>query len=172
MIYRPELLDVLQAAVKAEWQGEVYRHMFGNYPPTRPNIGGARWNPPGLEAIYSSCERETALAEAQYYLKLQPVRPSVTRVLYTLQITVNGVLDLTTADLRVAAGITDSILRGSDFEPLQHIGSAVRWLGHHGLLVPSVRRQGGANLVILEPDPARVTIEIIQTESITEDKVT
>ena len=172
MIYRPELLDVLQAALRADWEGEVYRHMFGDYPPTRPNIGGARWNPPGLEAIYSSCERETALAEARYYIALQPVRPKVSRVLYTLQVTVSGVVDLTAADLLAAAGITDSILRGSDFERLQHIGSAVRWLGHHGLLVPSVRWQGGTNLVILEPDPARVTIEITRAEPIREDNVT
>jgi len=144
--------------------------MFGNYPPTRPNVGGARWNPPGLEAIYSSCERTTALAEAEYYIHLQPVRPKAARVLYTLRVALEGIVDLTTPDMLTAAGITDSILRASDFAPLQHVGSAVRWLGHHGLLVPSVRRQGGANLVILEPDPAHLTIEIVQTEVINEDE--
>jgi RES domain-containing protein len=170
MIYRPELLDVLQAALKPGWSGQVYRHVFGNHPPTRPNVGGARWNPPGLEAIYSSCERATALAEAEYYIQLQPVRPRAARVLYTLRVAFEGVVDLTMTDLLTAAGITDSILRASDFAPLQHVGSAVRWLGHHGLLVPSVRRQGGTNLVILEPDPTHLTIEIVQTETISDPK--
>lgn len=66
MIYRPEMLDLLSAAVSS-WDGTVYRHMFASQPPTRANMGGARWNEPNLAAIYTSCERETALAEAEYY---------------------------------------------------------------------------------------------------------
>ncbi|HKS22175.1 MAG TPA: hypothetical protein VJZ76_05225 [Thermoanaerobaculia bacterium] len=44
-----------------------------------------------------------------------------------------------------------------------------RWLGHHALLVPSVRRQNGINLVVLEPDPAHLSLEIISAEAIAEN---
>jgi RES domain-containing protein len=64
MIYPPDMLDILQSATVSAWDGTVYRHMFGSHPATRSNTEGARWNAPGLEAIYTSCERETALAEA------------------------------------------------------------------------------------------------------------
>lgn len=170
MIYRPELLDVLQGALKRSWKATVYRHMFGNYAPTRPNVGGARWNPPGLEAIYASLERGTALAEAEYYIQLQPARPKVARTLYTLEVTVGSVVDLTMPDALAAAGLSVNILLASEFGPSQHIGAAVRWLGHGALLVPSVRRQSGTNLVILEPDPARLSIEIAHAEVITNDE--
>jgi len=169
MIYRPELLDVLQAAASSRWSAQVYRHMFGSYPPTRPNVGGARWNPPGLEAIYASCERETALAEAEYYIRIQPTRPRATRILYTLEISLDSIVDLRSPELLASVGITDIVLRGTLFERCQHIGSAARWLGHHGLLVPSARREGGINLVILEPDPARVTLKIIDDETVNLD---
>lgn len=64
MICAPEMLDLLQAAVRSVWKRTVYRHMFGAYPPDRSNTAGARWNGPPLAAIYTSRERETALAEA------------------------------------------------------------------------------------------------------------
>src|SRR5436305_11063320 len=121
MIYRPELLDLLQAARTSAWSGEVYRHMFGTYPPTRPNVGGARWNPPGLEAIYASRERETALAEAEYYIQLQPARPKAARTLYTLRVIVPSLVDLTAPELLAQAGITNAILLASDFGPSQQI---------------------------------------------------
>jgi RES domain-containing protein len=168
MIYRPELLDILQAALKRSWSAEVYRHMFGSYAPTRTNVGGARWNPPGLEAIYASLESETALAEAEYYIQLQPARPRGARTLYTLQVIVDSVVDLTAPDTLAAAGISNEILHANEFSPTQHIGAAVRWLGYDALLVPSVRRKAGTNLVILEPDPARLTIEITRAQTVTE----
>jgi RES domain-containing protein len=63
--YPPELLDRLQALTPAPWSGQVFRHMFGSYPPDAENTRGARWNPPGVAAIYTSLTREGALAEAE-----------------------------------------------------------------------------------------------------------
>ena len=43
MIYPPDVLDVLQAAVVTAWQGAVYRHMFGTIHPnagTQPEHAG------------------------------------------------------------------------------------------------------------------------------------
>jgi hypothetical protein len=37
MIYAPEMLDTLQAAVASAWKGNVYRHMFGAHNPARSN---------------------------------------------------------------------------------------------------------------------------------------
>jgi RES domain-containing protein len=46
--------------------------MFGDYPPDAENILGARWNPPGVAAIYTSLTREGALAEAEHQIAIQP----------------------------------------------------------------------------------------------------
>jgi len=170
MIYAPEMLDALQAAAVSAWEGTVYRHMFGEHPPVRTNATGARWNGPTLEAIYASCERETALAEAEYYISLQPLRPKAKRTLYTIHVSLRSVIDLTPPGLLEAVGITPDILRADDHAPCRLIGSAVNWLGHGGLLVPSARRDSGTNLVIFQQDLSTAAFDVIAAEVIAEDE--
>jgi len=166
MIYRPEMLDILQSAAVSAWDGTVYRHMFGSHSPARSNTEGARWNAPGLAAIYTSCERETALAEAEYYISLQPLRPRAKRTLFTLHVSLKNVVDLTATDLLPRLGITDDVLSSIDHSPCRTIGGAVNWLGHDGLLVPSARRPGGTNLVIFQQDLGTSAFEITDEEVI------
>jgi len=172
MIYPPEMLDLLQAAAVSAWKGTVYRHMFGSHKPARSNTGGARWNPPGLEAIYTSCERETALAEAEYYISMQPLRPKAKRTLYTIRISLGNVIDLTGPRLLSQLGITDDVLSGVDHSSCRVIGAAVNWLGHDGLLVPSARRRGGTNLVIYEHDLSASDFEVTVEEVVATDERT
>jgi RES domain-containing protein len=170
MIYPPEMLDLLQSAAVASWEGKVYRHMFGSNPPSRSNTTGARWNPPALEAIYASCERETALAEAEYYIALQPLRPKAKRTIYSIRVSLKSVIDLTIFGLLQRLGITDDVLTSDDHAPCRLIGSAVNWLGYEGLIVPSARRVGGTNLVIYQHDPSTSDFEVIAEEMISPDE--
>ena len=63
MVYPPELLDRLQAIAPAPWAGQAFRHMFRDYPPDAENTRGARWNPAGVAAIYTSLAHEGVVAE-------------------------------------------------------------------------------------------------------------
>lgn len=135
-------------------------------------MGGARWNEPPLAAIYTSRERETALAEAEYYIAAQPLRPKAKRVLYTIRVSLKNVLDLTGPGLLDRLGITTDILQGDDQSPCRLIGGAVHWLGHDGLLVPSARRAGGTNLVIYQQDPSSSDFEVLEDEVIADDERT
>ncbi|HEV7485276.1 MAG TPA: RES family NAD+ phosphorylase [Thermoanaerobaculia bacterium] len=166
MIFQPEMLDILQSATASAWNGTVYRHMFGSHPPARANTGGARWNAPGLAAIYASCERETALAEADYYISLQPLPPRVKRTLFTIRVLLKNVVNLTGNELLPRLGITDDVLCSIDQIPCRTIGAAVSWLGHDGLLVPSARRRGGTNLVIFQQDLVTSIFEVTGEEVI------
>jgi RES domain-containing protein len=172
MIYPPGMLDILQSAAVSAWEGTVYRHMFGSHRPARGNTSGARWNEPPLEAIYASCERETALAEAEYYLAAYPVRPKAKRVLYTIRVSLQNVLDLTAPGLLDRLGVTPAILQGDDHSPCRLIGNAASWLGHDGLLVPSARRAGGTNLVIYQQDLSTSDFEVLVEEVIAADERT
>jgi RES domain-containing protein len=172
MIYPPEMLDILQSAAVSAWEGTVYRHMFGSHRPARGNTTGARWNEPPLEAIYTSCERETALAEAEYSLAAQPLRPKAKRVLYTIRVSLKNVLDLTAPGFLDRLRITPAILQGDDHSPCRLIGNAANWLGHEGLLVPSARRAGGTNLVIYQQDLSTRDFEILVEEVIAVDERT
>ncbi|HEX3580537.1 MAG TPA: RES family NAD+ phosphorylase [Thermoanaerobaculia bacterium] len=163
------MLDLLQAAEVSDWDGTVYRHMFGSQPPTRANTGGARWNEPNLAAIYTSCERETAVAEAEYYIALQPLRPRAKRTLFTIRVSLKNVIDLTAADLIVQLGITNDVLGSIDHTACRTVGAAVNWLGYNGLLVPSARRLGGTNLVIYQQGLSTESFEVIAQEEIATD---
>jgi RES domain-containing protein len=162
MIDPPDMLDLLQSAAVSAWSGSVYRHMFGSHLPSHANTHGARWNDAGLGAI-------TALAEAEYSISLQPLRPRAKRKLYTLRVSLENVIDLTAPGLLQQLGITEAILSGPDHGPCRMIGGAVHWLGHDGLLVPSARRSGGTNLVIYQQDLATSDFEVIGEEVIAPD---
>ena len=142
------IADRLEQLAPIEWEGEVWRHVFGEVPPSKPNDRGARWNPPGLAAIYTSVGRDTVLAEADYAISLQTPRPSGRRVLYRLQVRLSSVLDLTADDgILPDLGVTGDDLAALDWASTQVVGAAAAWLGHDGLIVPSARH-AGRNVVI------------------------
>lgn len=127
--------------------------MFARLPPQRENVKGARWNPEGLAAIYTSLEAETALAEVAYRLSLEPYAPSKGRVLYHLEVAVSNVVDLRGSGVLESLGITPNVLSDPlSLRQCQEIGAAAGFSGYTGLLVPSVRRPDGSNLVILAYD--------------------
>lgn len=166
MIYEPALLDRLEQLGSQEWEGVIYRHMFGAYPPSRQNTLGARWNPREVAALYASLERETALAEAEYRISLEPFRPKARRTLYSISARLERVVDLTDPDALAQVGITEVELTSDDFAVCQKVGGAVQWLGNDGLLVRSARADG-SNLVIYPSND--YDFEVVGSEEIIED---
>ena len=131
--YDRAFLDALEKLPTREWRGRVWRHMFNQYAPERINTGGARWNPPGVGAIYAALERETAIAEGEHMIEVQPRRIFRRRVLYELAVEVNQVVDLTDpADLG-AVGLTMADVASDNFTACQRVGGAIEWLGHGGI---------------------------------------
>ncbi len=121
--------------------------MLADYPPERENTRGARWNPPETPAIYTSIEREVAIAEAGFYLSLQPVTPQVKRTIYKLEVCLDSVVTLTQEDLRTVFKISEAEFNSSDHGACSVIGGAIEYQLNDGLLVPSARTIG-LNLVI------------------------
>jgi RES domain-containing protein len=144
--FAPELLDFLESRAIERWTGSVWRDVLGDTDPLRPNQRGARWNPPGVEALYCSLAKVTATAEIDFLLSLQSV-PVRRRRSVRLEVELTRVVDL--ADLAPLAsfGIERPDLLGHAVDRSRLIGNAVSWLGCSGLLVPSARHSG-ANIVI------------------------
>jgi RES domain-containing protein len=166
VVYPPELLDRLQAITPAPWSGRAFRHMFGDYPPDAENTRGARWNPPGVAAIYTSLAREGALAEAEHQIAVQPIPPRARRSIYTLELSLTGVLDLTDTEVLQDLGIGPAELTADDMIACRQLGGAVHWLKRDGLLLPSARSPS-TNLVILPSNrPADTRFEIISAEPV------
>ncbi len=169
MVVAPEILDIIEALEAEPFEGSVFRHMFAGKDPSLENWNGARWNPPDLPAIYTSLERSTALAEADYRLSLEPLapRPSLKRTLHEIQVVVEKALDLRDETLLQQIGLGGKEIENSDFRPCQEVGFAVAFLGHGGMLVPSARASGGGNLVIYPRSLNPGHFEVLQEEDIT-----
>jgi RES domain-containing protein len=81
-------------------------------------------------------------------IAMQSVPPRATRTIYKLDVSIESLLDLTDTERLATIGITKEGFESILWEPCQRVGGAVAWLGHDGLLIPSVRDSDGANLVI------------------------
>ncbi|MCJ1685340.1 RES family NAD+ phosphorylase [Rathayibacter sp. VKM Ac-2928] len=146
--YDPAFLDAIENLPTREWRGRVWRHMFNDYEPERINIGGARWNPPGVGAIYAALDRDTAIAEGDRMIEVQPRRFFRRRVLYELQVDADNIVDLTGPGALTAAGLSMTDVESDDHAACQRVGGSIAWLQRGGILVPSARNNG-TNMVIL-----------------------
>ena len=148
MHHDQEILTRLEAEA-GSFSDEVFRLTIGKTTATRENVTGARWNPEGVPAIYTSLERETAIAEVGYHLSLQKVRTSARLVLHTVRVNLLRVVDLRSPALLKELGIDLSDLSGDEWEACQALGAAAAHVHCDGLLVASARRSDGSNLVVL-----------------------
>lgn len=148
MNYDRRVLQALARLSPSPWSGVVYRHMFAKFAPDRENTVGARWNPKEVPAIYTSLSREGVLAEAEYQIAQEPLRPKVRRTIYAVQVNLSKVLDLTSEPVLDALGLSLEALGDTDHAECQQVGGAVEYFGHDGLLIPNVRLPGTTNLVI------------------------
>jgi RES domain-containing protein len=164
VLERVDLLKVLEALESQEWEGLVWRHMFGANPPSRANHLGARWNPPGVPAIYCSLDRATALAEGDYAVSVQPLRPTAKRTIYKLRVRLERVLDLSSGAALLDLGIGGDEISNDSHVACQRIGGAVEWLEHDGMLVPSARASGPNLVVFPRHRTATADFEIVDSE--------
>lgn len=169
-MHDPNLLDRLETLPWSPWKGLVYRYTLGDYPPDRANYKGARWNPRDTAAIYSSLEKKTVLAEAQYRLSIEPFPVRLALWLHTVRVEVDSAVDLRDAELLRELGISEAELQDDDYSPCQRVGGAVAWLGRAGLFVPSARAGGGAGNLVLFPEAGeRFEFEVVERKSVSHD---
>jgi RES domain-containing protein len=158
------LLDALEECEVSDWHTTAWRHVFEGTRPLRPNERGARWNPPGTEALYCSLDADTAIAEIDHLIALQPVPITKQRITYELDITIDKVIDLSTTEALRSVGLSMSDLIADAYGECATVGAAAAWLGYSAMIVPSARGEAN-NLVVfatnLDPDDS---IEIVKEE--------
>lgn len=169
VIHDPQLLDAIEAlGYEALDHVTVWRHMFNDHPPELSNTRGARWNPPGVAAIYTSQERETALAEGQHVIDSQPLRPKARRHVYELRVSAGKALRITLADL-AALGLTVEALTSPDFTACQRVGAHAAFLEYDALIVPSARAEGSNVVIFVNELPSDALFERVSKEQVAED---
>lgn len=164
--FDPDFLDRLEALTIDSWDGVVWRQVFGSCDPLRPNQRGARWNPPALEALYCSLTEQTATAEVDFLLSLQPVPIRKVRVSVELKATLTRVVDLRDPSVLFPLGIERGDLISASYEITRLIGRAVAWLGCAGLLVLSARHDGSNLVVYTNRMAAQDALEILSEREV------
>ena len=167
-VHDRELLDALDALDGVAFAGDVWRVTRTGRDVSRGSNANGRWSPPGeFEAVYTSLDRDGALAEVGHRLSLEPVWPSrIEHTLHRIDLHLDRTLRL--ADLSRLADLgVDSGRYGSyDYRVTQAVASAAHFLEFDGLMVPSAR-YGGGNMVIF---PDRIgpgyRFEVLETEPV------
>src|SRR6516162_4107639 len=77
-VHDRSILDALEAIDPEPFSGEIWRVTRKGRESLRGSTANGRWSPSGgdFEVLYTSLERDGALAEIGYRLSLEPVWPS------------------------------------------------------------------------------------------------
>jgi len=164
MEYSRALLERLGALHPRLWSGRTFRWTFQGIPPDRANSRGARWSPPGIEALYTSLSRDGVLAESDYLIGAQGIAPTRARNIHTFELSLRSVLEITDRMLLARLGVDDDALRSVDLSKCQLVGGAVERLGHDGLIVPSARSAANNLVIFVNRRPFGAPLHLVGTE--------
>ncbi len=157
-----ELLDAIDAFRRESLDAEVWRVVRDG-----PVLGGpslSRWCDWTFDVLYTSLDRDGAIAEIHALLSLQPVFPSKIRLFaYRLKVAATQALRL--ADLPTLARLGVDVERYSarDYSRTQPIADAAYFLGFDGLVAPSARWTC-LNLVLFTDYIAANQIEVLSRD--------
>lgn len=139
MIHELDLLDKLTTLPSLEFQGEVYRATRKNLDPLAPSNLGGRWMPRAASPVlYTSTERDGALAELAYHWGMLEPLPTSPAIINRLKVGLPTTLRIVRANLN-ELGIEEFSFEHAGYEKMQKVGAAVAFLEYDGLLIPSAR---------------------------------
>lgn len=143
MIHDQGLVDQLSALPVERFEGEVFRATGITADPLASSISGGRWAPAAEDAVdvpvlYTSLERDGALAEVVSYLLLLTPLPSKPLKLARLGVSTDKTLRLARTGL-VELGVDMARYGERDYGRTQNVGAALAFLGLDGLIAPSAR---------------------------------
>jgi hypothetical protein len=140
-VHDRSVLDALEKLDPEPFDSDVWRVARKGRDPLRGSAANGRWGAPGeLEVLYTSEQRDGALAEVGFRLSLEPVWPSlIQHQIHILAVQAERTLRL--VDMRELAGLGVDISRYETFEygATQAIAAAAHFLEFDGMLVPSAR---------------------------------
>lgn len=134
------LLDAIDAFKREPFAQPVWRITREKRDPALGAATNSRWCNGTFDVLYTSLERDGAIAEIHALLSLQPVFPSKLAS-HVHKLTVDAKQTLRLADLPTLArlGVDTACYRDRDYGKTQEIADAAHFLGFDGLIAPSAR---------------------------------
>lgn len=158
------ILDALESADSSSFSGNVWRVSRSGRSPVRGSSAAGRWSPGGdVEVLYTSLEREGALAEIGFRLSLEPVWPSrIAHEVHEIAVEADNALRFASTELLVPFGINPDRYTSFDYDACQALAAAAHFLEYDGLIVPGARHHA-ANLVLFMDRPAAANLSCISS---------
>jgi hypothetical protein len=139
LIHDPRLIDRIMKLPTQNFAGDVFRATRRNLDPTTPSTSGGRWAPrDGAAVLYTSFEREGALAEICYHWSQFTPRPTKAALVHRLGVQSDRTLKLIRSDLE-GFGVDAARYGEPNYRRTQEIGAVVAFIGCDGLIIPSAR---------------------------------
>ena len=159
------ILDALEAIDPDPFEGDVWRVTRKGRDPIRGSSAHGRWSPSGeFEVLYTSLERDGALAEIGYRLALEPVWPSrIEHEIHHIEVRTERALRLPKVEALSTLGVDVPKYDSFDYSATQTIAAAAQFLEFDALLVPNARFPC-LNLVIFTDRVIRSgRLEVVET---------
>jgi len=134
------LLDQIDAFKREPFAAPVWRIARVGRDPTLDGASSSRWCNGAFDALYTSLERDGALAEIYALFSLQPVFPSkIVSFVHELKIDARQTLHLADLETLAILGVHAARYRERDYGRTQEIADAAYFLGFDGLVAQSER---------------------------------
>jgi RES domain-containing protein len=162
------LLDQIDALPRSRFAGTAWRLIREGRDPLQGGPSISRWCKGEFDVLYTSLERDGAIAELHALLNLQPVFPSkvVFRV-HRLKVSVKQALDLSEFSIVSKLGVDISRYQDRNYAVMQSVADAAYFLGCDGLLAPSARWPcTNAVLFTDKIEPANLSVEATEQDPI------
>ncbi len=160
------ILDALEAFETEAVEKTVWRVARRGRDPLRGAVANGRWNAIGeFEVLYTSLEREGAIAEVGYRLSLEPVWPSkIQHQVHTLNVKASRALRFESLSQLERLGVNTAKFESFEYAATQAIAAAAHFLEFDGLIVPSARFKCSNFVVFL--DRVQILPQLISTEEV------
>lgn len=136
----PDLLDAVDAFQREVFSGSVWRVARNERDPVLGSPSRSRWCNGSFDVLYTSLERDGAIAEIHALLSLQPVFPSKSQwFAHRLQVSASQTLRLANLAILNRLGVDTARYADRDYGRTQEIADAAYFLGFDGLIAPSAR---------------------------------
>jgi RES domain-containing protein len=170
---RPQaLVDAIEAESPTAFSGIVWRVVTDGFDVLRSARAGGRWDDGSFDVLYTSSERDGALAESWFHAsKGLPVIPSrVSKRIYKIEAEIGRVLDLSNAQKLQSFGVNIGAYgrlhyerRTDEYPTLQQIAEAAHFYEYQAIIVPNARWPT-SNVVVFTEHTPRSALTLLEDE--------
>ena len=168
------LLDAIEDESPSTYSGEVWRVVTDGFEVLRPSRAGGRWDDGTFDVLYTSSEKNGALAESWFHAaRGQPVIPSkISKRLYRLEANLTRALDLSSNgkldELGIAMagyGRLSYLQRTTEYPTLQQIAETADFYEYQAIIVPNARWPT-SNVVVFTEHMKPGDLSVLEDEAV------